>query len=170
MDDLSRGIIETLAGVEGLITMLRPLAETGRHELSLHAAIELPRALNQDLPGAADVIQNVTSEASAGSLAGYPQELGIIVIYLQKISGGEPAQLPLASTSNFGDLRKAVCKLESCDPRSISLLTSGNLPLDFPDEELLSQHGFANGATLTLIRRMVPTVLTASDDCTALRG
>ena len=79
----------------------------------------------------------------------------------------EPTELPMTSSATLRDLREAVCKLESCDFRSISLLMNGDPLLHSGAEKLLSECGIVNGTNLTLILRVLPTVLTASGDRTA---
>jgi len=129
-------------GLEGLVERLRPL--TGRGQYRRHAS------------------QDVVSSPS-----GCPETPSTIHVFLQRISGAEPSQLRVASHSTLRDLREAVCKLESCELWSFSLLVDGESLWNYPDGDLLSDHGIVDGTSLTLVKKALPMVVTASQDHTA---
>ena len=162
---LARDITSVLSTLEALVANLRFFADTGRHVRSVHAAEELLRALHQDFPELISEMNPFWDFASS-SITRDPTAAGI-TISLQKISGNVSTQLGMKAGATLKDLFEAVCILESCDYRSISFLMNGDPMLHSRGETLLSECGIVNATVLTLIRRVLPMVLTASFDGTA---
>jgi len=87
--------------------------------------------------------------------------------HFQKISGAETSSLEVPCSATIASLFQAVCELEACDAGSIALLL-GEEPLPtIANGAVLSDCGVVDGTTLTLVRKTIRKILTASDDRTA---
>jgi len=166
MDPLEREVCDTLSCLERLLEKLKPSADAGLHKKSWEAARCLVAALQADFPSrAADIMQSDSD--TDGRVSGYPKSANMIDVYLQPISGAEPIELQVPSSSSFADLQAAVCTSLSCERSSFSLLMDGDPLTQAQDGELLSDHQIYSCVILTLVRKTLPRVLTLSLDRTA---
>ena len=88
-------------------------------------------------------------------------------IELQMIGGEGASFLEVEGHATVADLKRAVCESQSCELGSFFLLLDGVELGSFADVTALSECGLEEGTTLTLVKKVVLKVLTASDDETA---
>jgi len=79
-------------------------------------------------------------------------EVTDIAILIQKIAGGDPSKVQVKSNATLQELAQAVATMEGCASRQISLIKEKDALPTHPGGELLSDHGIADGTTLTMVK------------------
>ena len=88
-------------------------------------------------------------------------------IRMQRLSGDPPYTLEVGRSATLADLRAEVCKQESCEVASFSLLLNEDILDHSKDHTSLLDCGIADNITLTLVRQVGFKIVTASLDKTA---